>query len=364
MRSDKRPASVTMADVAVRAGVSRALVSIVFRGQPGASQANRDRVLRAAEELSYRPDQRARLLGSSRSRTIGVCFGLHHEFHAELVEALYRAAASTAYEVALGAVSASHREEQAVQSLLDFRCEALILIGTRLPLSYLEQLAEHAPVVVVARALRTRSAVDVVRTDDAAGAELAVRYLAQLGHQRIAHVHGGRAPGAAERRAGYRAAMRSAGLGANIVLEAGGLSETDGEAAAGRLLAETSGPARPTAVLAFNDRCATGLIASARQSGTAVPNELSVVGFDNTQVARLSTVALTTIGQDAAALAERALAMAVARAEHVVEAAAEPARVIVAPRLIIRSTSAPPATGGISTGRRRARSGGPGSDDF
>ena len=92
MRSDKRPAAVTMADVAASAGVSRALVSIVFRGVPGASPETRQRVMEAAEQLSYRPDQRARLLGSHRSRTVGVVFGLHHEFHAEVVEALYGAA--------------------------------------------------------------------------------------------------------------------------------------------------------------------------------------------------------------------------------------------------------------------------------
>ena len=78
MSADER--AVTMADVAARAGVSRALVSIVFRGVPGASDQTRARVMRAADELAYRPDRRASLLGSSRSRTIGVVFGLHHEF--------------------------------------------------------------------------------------------------------------------------------------------------------------------------------------------------------------------------------------------------------------------------------------------
>ena len=86
MQPGGRAPSITMADVAERAGVSRALVSIVFRGAPGASPESRERVMRAAEELSYRPDRRARLLGSSRSRTVGVIFGLHREFHAELVE--------------------------------------------------------------------------------------------------------------------------------------------------------------------------------------------------------------------------------------------------------------------------------------
>jgi DNA-binding LacI/PurR family transcriptional regulator len=94
-----------MEDVAHHAGVSRALVSIVFRGVAGASPATRERVMRAAEELAYRPDQRARLLGRNRTRMVGVAFGLHDEFHAEVVEQLYQAVDGTGYELALGAAA-------------------------------------------------------------------------------------------------------------------------------------------------------------------------------------------------------------------------------------------------------------------
>ena len=96
-----------MTDVAARAGVSRALVSIVFRGVPGASAATRDRVMRAADELTYRPDRRASLLGSSRSRTLGVVFGLHREFHTELVEHLYQSVESTDFDLALARSAAN-----------------------------------------------------------------------------------------------------------------------------------------------------------------------------------------------------------------------------------------------------------------
>src|SRR3954452_2439726 len=146
MKSHQRPATVTMADVAARAGVSRALVSIVFRGVPGASPATRQRVLEAAEELAYRPDQRARLLGSNRSRMIGVVFGLHREFHAELVEALYRTAGTTGYDLALGASAPSRDESRAVQSLLEFPLEGLILPGPRKRRTALEALGEPLPV--------------------------------------------------------------------------------------------------------------------------------------------------------------------------------------------------------------------------
>jgi DNA-binding LacI/PurR family transcriptional regulator len=335
MRSDKRPATVTMEDVAQRAGVSRALVSIVFRGVPGASPATRERVMRAAEELAYRPDQRARLLGRNRSRTVGVVFGLHHEFHAEVIECLYQAVDGTGYDLALGAVAPTRDERRAVQSLLDYRCEALILLGPTLSRTAIEELARRLPVVVVARALRSR-AVEVVRTDDVAGARLAVEHLAGLGHRAIAHVHGQRAPGAAERRRGYRGAMRNLGLDSETRLIPGGLTEQDGERAASQLFADTP----PTAVTAFNDHCAAGLMAAARARGVRIPDQMSLVGYDDSHIASLSSVALTTIAQDAPTLAGSALDLALRRTE---DKNPEPSEVVVPPRLIVRRTSASPA---------------------
>jgi DNA-binding LacI/PurR family transcriptional regulator len=330
-----------MEDVARRAGVSRALVSIVFRGVPGASTATRERVMQAAEELAYRPDQRARLLGRSRTRMVGVAFGLHDEFHAEVVEQLYRAVDGTGYELVLGAVAPARDERRAVQSLLGYRCEVLILVGPALPRAAVEELAGRIPVVVVARALRSRT-VDVVRTDDVAGARLAVEYLAGLGHQSIAHVDGQRAPGAAERRRGYRAALRDLGRDAYARVIPGGLTEQDGERAAAQLL---GGPL-PTAVTAFNDHCAVGLMAVTRARGVRVPDQLSLVGYDNSHIASLSTVALTTIAQDAPALAAKALDLALAGHEHEHghgHGRRTASETVLPPRLILRQTAAPPA---------------------
>jgi DNA-binding LacI/PurR family transcriptional regulator len=334
MRSDQRPRSVTMADVAERAGVSRALVSIVFRGVAGASPDTRRRVMQAAEELDYRPDQRARLLGSNRSRTVGVVFGLRHEFHAEVVEALYHSVEATGYDLALGATAPARDERRAAQTLLDYRCEALILIGPTLPRATVEQLAERLPVVVVARALRSRS-VDVVRTDDVVGSRLAVEHLAGLGHRSIAHVHGGRAPGAAERLRGYRTAMRELGLDAEAREIAGGLREEDGERAAASLVADAS----TTAVTAFNDHCAAGLLFELR-ARARVPEDLSVVGYDDSHIAGLSSVGLTTVAQDSPALASAALGLAVSRAEAG-PGGPLPTEIVVPPRLVVRRTTAP-----------------------
>jgi DNA-binding LacI/PurR family transcriptional regulator len=320
-----------MEDVATRAGVSRALVSIVFRGVPGASDENRARVMQAAEELSYRPDQRARLLGRSRSRTIGIAFSLHDEAHGQLVEILYQAAERSGYDLVLSPVAPTRRDERAAQSLLDYRCEALILIAPGLRVRAMEALAERVPVVVVGRAARSTK-LDVVRTDDAAGGRLAVEHLIDLGHQRITHIHGQRAAGAAERRGGYRDAMRDADLNAYIKLVPGGRTEHDGRRAADCIC--TADP--PTAVFAYNDHCSAGLISRLREHDTRVPDDLSVVGYDDTRLAHSPSIALTTIAQDMRALAHHALDSAIRRTD---QPHTEGTEIVVPPRLVVRHST-------------------------
>lgn len=333
-----RSASVTIADVARRAGVSRALVSIVLRGVPGASPENRERVLRVAAELGYHPDQRARLLGSGRSRTVGVVFGLQEPFHGELVEALYGAASGSGWRLSLQPRLARRPEPAAVRELLAERVETVLLLGSGLDRRELTELGERVPVVLLARSLAGGPAVPgvgTVRTDDQAGAELAVRHLLGLGHRHVAHVHGRKAPGAVERRRGYRDVLRAAGLEPDLV--GGGTTGSSGEAAARELLGRDAA-ARPTAVLAFNDESAAGLLQSVRAAHLAVPGDLSVVGFDDSAVASLDTVALTTVGQNAGVLAARAFEQATRRAEQ--EAGAQD--VVIAPELVVRRTTAPP----------------------
>jgi DNA-binding LacI/PurR family transcriptional regulator len=329
---DRRP---TLTDVAARAGVSTALVSIVIRGVPGASAESRQRVLLAADELGYRPDSRARLLRSSRSRLLGVVFGVQHPFHGDLVTGLYQAADRVGYELALSAVTPARDEPRAVRSLLQDRCEAVILLGPQAPTSDLADLAAHLPVVVVARAVRHR-AVDVVRTADDEGLHQAVDHLVAIGHRRIAHIDGGRAPGAADRRRGYRQAMRWHGLDAGARILAGGLSEDDGAAAA-RALLDIPARQRPTAVAVFNDRCAAGVLDVLHRAGLTVPGDISVIGYDDSRLARLSHVNLTTVAQDA----EQMTTLAVTRAiDRLNGTPVDHRQLVIPPHLVVRGTTA------------------------
>lgn len=329
-----------MEHVARRAGVSRALVSIVFRGVPGASEATRERVLAAARELDYRPDTRASRLGSSRTRTLGVTFSVGHAFHGDLLESLYREADGAGYELVLSGVTPTRSEEAAVETLLAERCEGIVLLGSSQSPAQLTRLAERVPVVSVLRPAPGAD-VGVVRTDDAAGLRLAVEHLRGLGHSRIALLDGGRTAGAAERRRGYRSALRSSPALAETVLP-GGLSELEGAAAA-RAFLDLSPRERPTAVTAFNDRCAIGFVDVVRQQGLRVPDDVSVVGFDDITEAGYPHVALTTVRQDAERLGAETVRALADRLDGSAVTTVAPARVVVEPGLVVRSSTARPA---------------------
>jgi DNA-binding LacI/PurR family transcriptional regulator len=310
---------------------------MVMRDAPGPSDATRQRIRRAAIELGYRPDSRAQMLRRSRSRLIGVMFRVQDPFDGDLVGSLYSVADRADYELALSAVAPGRDERRAVASLLGDRCEALILLAPHAPTSYLADLTSRIPVVVVARTVRHRL-LDVVRTDNAAGLHQAVDHLVALGHTRIGHIDGGRAPGAAERRRGYREAMHRHGLGQEVHVLSGGPTEDDGARAARSCLDLVR---RPTAITVFNDRCATGVLDVLSKSGLAVPVQMSVVGFDDSRLARLSHVALTTVAQDIGQLTSLAVERAIARLDGA--DIATPRELVVAPHLVVRSTTAAPA---------------------
>lgn len=324
---------VTLAEVAARAGVSKALASMVIREAPGPSAASREAVRRAAAELGYRPDPTAQLLRKHRSRLIGVIFDPGDPFHADLLEALYPAAESSGYDVVLAARVASRSESRTVDSLIASRCEGLILIGTEAPAAQLRTVGERLPLTVLCRRA-DRAGVDAVRVADDAGAAAAVNLLVGLGHRHIRMVDGGRRPGAAERRRGYRTAMRRHGLSADVV--AGDHTEESGVRAARALL---HGPGEVTAVLASNDRCAVGVLDTLLRAGIDVPGDVSVVGYDDSRLARLTHVNLTTVAQDPHAMARLAVESVVARLEG--DESRAPREVLLDPYLVLRGTTGP-----------------------
>src|SRR5699024_10083055 len=128
-------------DVAQRAGVSTATASLVLRGRPGPSSATADAVRAAAEALGYRPDRTASLLARHRSHLLGVLLDITSPFHAELVQALDDEAADRGLDLVLSTVTRRRDEAQAAETLLDFRCEALVVLGPEMPVAALDALA-------------------------------------------------------------------------------------------------------------------------------------------------------------------------------------------------------------------------------
>ena len=118
-----------MQDIADKVGVSKALVSLVFRKAPGPSDETRRRVFAAADELGYRINRTAALMTARRSHLIGVMANIRNSFHAEMVEDIVEAADRAGYEVVLGAVTPTHGEPKVIDTLLDFRCEGVVLLG-------------------------------------------------------------------------------------------------------------------------------------------------------------------------------------------------------------------------------------------
>lgn len=324
----------TLEDVATRAGVSRALVSIVIRDAPGASEQTRDRVRRAAAELGYRPDHRARRLRQLRTKLIGVTFAVGQEFHADLVDGVYVAAEKLGYDVVLSGITPHRDESRALRTLIDEQCEGLLVIGPETSARQLGELAARVPTVVLARRVR---GVDAVRSDDVAGAITGTDHLIGLGHRRIAYLDAGRAPGAADRLRGYRRATDTAALSQEVYT--GGLTEREGAAAATAMLA---GSELPTAVFAFNDRCALGALDVFVRAGVAVPQSVSVLGFDDSPLAGLAHVDLTTVRQDAMGLATAAVQRLIARLDDP-HGLIDTVDVVCEPTLVVRGSTSSPA---------------------
>jgi len=332
----KRP---TIRDVASVAGVSKSLVSLVIRGKPGVSPASRGAVLKAVAELDYRPNAMARGLVQSQTRIVGVVVSdLSNPFFGDVVSGIQQRARELGYRVLFSTGDRQQDlEVEAINSLLELRVDGLILAGPRIELKAIADVGRSVPLVVLHRSTADTQS-DSVTNDDLAGAQTAVEHLASLGHTRIAHIDGGPGAGAEARREGYVKAMHRLGLGQHIVIAAGGFTEKPGRQGAQEILSKRP---LPTAVFAANDLCAIGALNAFEEAGLTIPEDISLMGYDNTSVAALRHVSLTSIHQPSVTMGR----MAVDRLfERIDKGRLEPVHDVVSPSIVIRDTTGPVST--------------------
>jgi DNA-binding LacI/PurR family transcriptional regulator len=260
---------------------------------------------------------------------------LRNPFFGEISSAILRRAREHSLEVVFSTGDRDRRlEEAAIDSMLELRADGLILAGTQVDEAVLERAAAEAPVVVLNRHLES-AVCDSVTDDDFAGGRLATEHLVALGHQRIAHVDGGPGAGAAPRRRGYEQAMIDNDLGSELRIVEGSFTEEGGYHGARALLRERR---RPTAIFAANDLAAVGVLSALDEAGVSVPEEVSIVGYDNSSLASLRHVSLTSVDQATARLGATAVDRLIERLEAGRTVAV---RDVTKPSLVTRRTTAP-----------------------
>lgn len=281
----------TISDVAAHAGVSKATVSRVLNRKATVDMIISDRVIASVEELGYRPSALARGLSLGRTNTVGVVVpDLENPMFQEILRGVTRAAAADGYRVLVTDTEEDAGDEAAAAREARRRCDAIVLCSPRLPEAELRALLDELhPVVLVNRELDA-SPVPSVSIDYASGMETVLAELHGLGHRRVLYLAG---PAASQgdrlRRVGIaRARGTHDGLEVDVVTVGSALAD-------GAASVEAVRQSAATAVVAFNDLVALGLVSVLRRVGIAVPEDLSVVGFDDIPFAAFSVPALSTV---------------------------------------------------------------------
>jgi LacI family transcriptional regulator, galactose operon repressor len=342
-----RAARPKISDVALRAGVSTATVSRVLAGIGRARPDTAASVVAAAEALGYRPSGVARSLRMQRTRTLGLIVSdVQNPFFPELVRAADDAARAIDYSILLG--SAAFDEMRAVHYLnlmVDRRVDGMIVASSQISAASWSWLIDSPVPVIVVNAEAPDARVATIASDNEGGSKLAVAHLVGLGHRRIGYIRGPESFTAAEPRLdGFRMACVAAGLDPKETP----VLTSDGQVEGGALIATQMIGQMPwvTAIVGYNDLTAIGALRALRGVGRRVPEDVSVIGFDDIAAASWVVPGLTTIVQQKAEMGRLAVEYLV-RALEVNSALAE---VIRLPTLLRERESTGPAPGSTSAG--------------
>jgi DNA-binding LacI/PurR family transcriptional regulator len=336
------PDRATIEDVAARSGVSTATVSRVLSGSVPARPETRDRVLAAARELEYRPSGVARALKRQETRTLGLLItDIANPFFPQIVRSVEEAAHERGYGIVLcNAGDDPDRELAHLELLLERRVDGIVVASSRASRRMVAGFHRSAVPVVLVNSGAAGSGLPTIDTAHRHGARAAAAHLLALGHRRLAHIT---APtwnaAAGPRLSGVRDALRHAGLDANELLVAEGDGHVEGGVrAAGQLIADGG----VTAITCYNDLTAIGAMRAVRHAGLGVPTDVSVIGFDDIEMASWTDPALTTVRQPTTEMGR----WAVARLTDP-DGANGSTVVHLEPELVVRGSTAPPPQGTV-----------------
>ncbi|MFC8039141.1 LacI family DNA-binding transcriptional regulator [Paenarthrobacter sp. NPDC057355] len=323
----KRP---TLYDVASQAGVSPSLVSLYLKDPERISEKRRRAVQKAISDLGYRPSRAATTLASSRTKSIGLVIDdYRNPWFVDLLRGMESILSDLGYQVMLAdSRPGENRIKEATDGLLAMHVDALALAAepsdAMLPGTWV-------PTVVAGWRNGVPDGADLITNDDDGGGSLAANHLLDLGHVRVGHLSG--SDGAsAHRRAGFLRAAETAGVEA-VVSQSAGTSEEDGYQAAVRLL--ESHP-DTTAIFAANDTMAVGAFAALKARGLSVPSDVSVIGYDNSPLAKSRYLDLTTIDNRSDLVGVDTARRLLAR---IADPGLQPERKLIEPTLVQRGTT-------------------------
>lgn len=330
---------VTLQDVAVASGVSVATVSRVIAGHKAITEATAQRVREAMEALAYEPNVLARALRTNETRSLGLIVqDIANPFYAEVTKGAEGAAAAGGYNLILGDSDyTAEREHTLLIDLARRHVDGVLLMAVGNPRCSIALLQQReVPFVLMDVEVDRFARISAVVTEPETGVYDATRYLLGLGHRRIAFLTG---PVEALSNPhivdAYRRALDEAGLGENALVAHCDFTMHGATAATHRLLDDD----QPTAILALSDLMALGTYHAAAERGLRIPDDLSVIGFDDTPMARFLNPALTSVAQEQRAIGMQAIELVLYQIQQ-----RRPSRhiVTVQPRLIIRESCTPP----------------------
>lgn len=339
---------VTLRDVAERAGVSITTVSRILNGRETGvpiRDDTRERILRAASDLGYRPNMLARALRGARTRLLGVIIrDISDPFHIQVLRGINEAARARDYRLFLGHLDWRPSEAAVFGSMFEqSHADGIILIGDMVGGdATIESLADRHPYIVGVTDRVSRRRIPGIYADNDLGTRLALDHLWELGHRDVICVVDERMADGPFRASVYQRYLRDRGAGDHVrVYHADQPDPTPSYKLGCELFADFDRPDRPTAVFAASDTIAIGLLQAAFERGIRVPDQLSIVGFDDVDTATFMIPPLTTVSQRGTDMGTMAadLLLDMIEQQRPVETVED---VVVTPRLIVRQSTAPP----------------------